>query len=123
MVQIQDLVQMQELEYVSVQMVEHGNGNDIAIIIGEGHRTILDGNDKIKIPVEIKRQHYIWIPNKTSLRNLKDAYGPDTKDWIAKQVLFKVDMWEHNGRSGKMIVAKPLPTQNSFAGVKLGSSK
>lgn len=109
------------IEYINVQMVEHGY--DTAIIIDQGDVTIIDGRNKLKLKVEIKRQHYLWLLNKPSLEILKDKFGSDTKNWVGKMVQLTTKEWSHKGKSGKMI--KPVsihPIENSYEGVKLGQA-
>lgn len=57
------------------------------------------------IQLKEKEGQSIWTPNQKSLINLVGAWGSESKDWIGKQIKFKI---EKSSRGQKMIVAYPI---------------
>jgi hypothetical protein len=77
----------------------------VAVIIGEGQYTEGQFGRKLQIDINFNKIKMVWSPNSVSCKNISDAYGEDSAEWIGKKVEFTLEKAE-NGKD--IIVAYPL---------------
>ena len=101
MVEINNLIGNQ---YISVDAVKNAKDKRI-VIVNEGE--IVDtkwGNTKLQLEVQMDTETKTWMLNQETLRNLREQFGNDTKEWIGRQVMLSTA--EKNGK--RYVVGFPL---------------
>lgn len=81
--------------------------NKIGIIVSEGEYTDGKFGRKLEIKIQFNKLNKVWSLNQTSARNLIEAYGEDTNEWVGKKVEFELE--ESNGK--EVIVGYPAEQQ------------
>lgn len=65
------------------------------------------------IPVSTAKGHKSWIPNKTTLSNLAEAFGDDMDFWVGKKVKLSVVQQEVSGEQRKVIYGEPVIAEDA----------
>ena len=88
-----DVTQAMESDFVNVDLIRE-SPTKMATILNEGEYQDAEYQGKkytkFNIEIEIDFKRKIWSPNKDSVKNISDVYGKDSKNWVGKQVVFRV---------------------------------
>jgi hypothetical protein len=101
MVEINDLIGS---NYVNVDGVKNAKDRRI-VIISEGE--IVDtkwGNTKLQLEIQMDTETKTWMLNQETLRNLREQWGSDSKNWVGKMVMLSTT--EKNGK--RYVVGFPI---------------
>jgi len=97
-----DISQALESEYLTVHDVKDSL-NKRLVIINEGQYEETTYGLRLAVLTNFNCQEKKWHPNKDSLRNLKESWGKETKEWVGKPVLLRVIRMKDK----EMIIAYP----------------
>lgn len=100
-----DMTKYAESEYLTAEKINKSL-TKIGVVIADA--TEIDGKfgKKSEFLIEIDEVRKKWNPNKTSVQNLIEGYGKDSKSWLGKEVIFSVVKTEQGKDT---IIGKPLP--------------
>jgi hypothetical protein len=98
---------------------EDVKSGDIATILDEGE--FLDetqtgfGRAAFRIKVRLGSEEKLWTVNRTSLNNLKKAFGEDTSLWIGKKVRLETSLQNVRGQLRTVIIGFPVVQEEDVA--------
>jgi hypothetical protein len=78
------------------------------VILSEGSEKSIDNKKKLEFLVEMDGRRKNWTMNATTLKNLIDVYGEDTKTWVGKTI--KLELTIINSREA--IIGRFMPQTN-----------
>jgi len=100
-----DVTEYAESDYVTKEIVEKSPSKKAVIMMIEDDKTSQHGK-KLHVTVEIDGKKKIYSPNKPSINNILDAYGPESTDWIGRVIGFTVE----NVNGFFCVIARPEST-------------
>jgi hypothetical protein len=90
-------------EYISVDVVRNAK-NKRAVVIDAGEVVETKFGTRLMITVQLDAETKEWTLNRETIKNLKEQYGADSKEWVGKEVMLSTA--EKDGR--KYVVGFPL---------------
>lgn len=102
-----DMTKFAESEYLTADKVSK-SATKKGYIIGDAEEVEGKFGSKVQLLIEIENIRKKWNPNKTSVQNLIDAFGTDSKKWLGKEVIFSIETTE---KGKQTIIGKPVVAQ------------
>jgi hypothetical protein len=92
-----DVNQLIETPYISVELVKNAKDKRV-VIIDEGEIVQTKwGTNKLELNVDMNKEVKTWSLNQQTLRNLREAWGNDSKEWVGKIV--QLSIGEREGKA------------------------
>lgn len=86
-----DATQATESEFITADVVNNLQKKQL-VVIDAGNYEKTEWGDRLTVGVELEKgRQKKWRPNKDSAKNLASAYGYDTKSWLGKVILLRVE--------------------------------
>ena len=77
---------------VTVDVVKSSPTKALVILSGGVMKAMKDGNMKLSLLVEMDGRQLNWVPNKTTMKNLAEAFrSPLSEMWVGKKVTLFVE--------------------------------
>lgn len=108
MVKVSDFIRKSS-KFLNIDMVKDG---DILEFVDEGEIVPAEkspfGKDTFRIRVKLPDGTIkIWTLNKITIRNLMDAYGDDSKNWVNKKVRVKKTLISTRMGTRRILIGEP----------------
>lgn len=108
-----DATDIYKSDYVNVELVKNSK-KKMCVIIGAGKiETDKYGKQRLILPVDMDGEQYDWSLNTATWNNFAEAWGPESKGWLSKQVTLTIEKAHNNN---DMVVGHPIT--KVYSGVK-----
>lgn len=101
-----------ENEWLDIELVQK-SPTKIAIILDEGRYEQTKFGERLKMKVSMDKKIKEWTVNQRSAQNLIDLWGPNTENWVNKQVMLDIEM----SKTGKPMIVGHAYIENKPVGV------
>ena len=71
-------------EYLTVDYIKALPTKKVVILTEGTEKVMRDGSKKINLSIEIAKEKKQYTPNASTLKNLIETYGHETKNWVGK---------------------------------------
>ncbi len=82
-----------ESKYVTADLVKNSESKKLVTTDEGKYEDVTYNNEtstRLTIPVEVDGKAKIWRPNRDSVKNMSEAHGKDTKEWVGKPTSLRI---------------------------------